>query len=520
MLIGSIPIDRQMDEHRETLHELRESKTIDIDSFDRRVSEEGKRLKEHLASGTFDNDQATIGLEYEFYAVDRSSGALRRVPHRLSQCLGFERELGLHNLELTSSVQPCDGPGLLALEHSMAAKLRSTQALAAEAGIRLVSDGMWTVGPATNTTEGYLTEATHDEGISLAINVSNAVRYHGFGSVDEYTPVAATVELPGATIGADTAGPVSLTTSIQPHVQPRQSADLPAYHNAALRIAGPVLALAANSPFLPPSLYDGDGPTRQLLLQETHAETRIPVYEGLMNPADGDPKVRFPADLESLEMAVDRVVNDAVIVPAQIEGGERFDDQFVHLRHKHGSFWRWVRPVFDGPTPDAASARIEFRPLPGQPTLPDTVSLVALVVGLVTELVEGDHPAAALPWETARTNFYHAARDGIVANMTWVTAVGDRTTSIDRIYDDLFSVAISGLDRRGLSATEANTWIEPLRARISTRTTPERWRRDHVEQQLNAGTSPTEAIKCSQQAYISRQADSLYAGSFADWLDG
>ena len=508
-----------MDEHRETLNELRESKTIDIESFDRRVREEGERLKDHLASGTFDNDQATIGLEYEFYAADADTGRLRRVPHRLSQCLGFERELGLHNVELTSDVQPCDGPGLSALEHSTVAKLRSAQALAAEEGIRFVSDGMWTVGPANNTTEGYLTEATHDEGLSLAINVSNAVRYHGFGSVDEHTPMAAAVDLPGATIEADTAGPVSLTTSIQPHVQPRRSADLPAYHNAALRVAGPVLALAANSPFLPPSLYDGDGPTRQLLMDETHAETRVPVYEGLMNPADSDPKVRFPADLESLEAAVDRVVDDAVIVPALIEGGERFDDQFVHFRHKHGSFWRWVRPVFDGATPDAASARIEFRPLPGQPTVPDTVALVALVVGLVTELVESDRPAADLPWETARTNFYRAARDGLEADVTWVTSAGDQTTSIDRTYDDLFSLATAGLGRRGIDSADADAWIAPLRERVSAQTTPERWRRQLVKQHLDAGTSPAEAIERSQRTYLQHQTDSLYDGSFADWLD-
>ncbi|MES3162412.1 MAG: hypothetical protein PPP55_12745, partial [Halorubrum sp.] len=152
-------------------------------------------------------------------------------------------------------------------------------------------------------------------------------------------------------------------------------------------------------------------------------------------------------------------------------------------------------------------------------TVPDTVALVALVVGLVTELVESDHPAADLPWEIARTNFYRAARDGLEADVTWVTSAGDQTTSTDRTYDDLFSLATAGLGRRGIDSADAAAWIAPLRERVSARTTPERWRRQLVEQHLDAGASPAEAIERSQRAYLQHQTDSLYDGSFADWLD-
>lgn len=506
-----------MGEDRETVTGIRKSKEIDIDSFERRVREEASTLKEHIASGTFDNQQATIGLEYEFYAVETDDGRIRRVPRSLLECLGFERELGLHNAELTSDVYPCNEAGLAALERGTEAKLRSLQRLASESGLRFVSDGMWTIGPATNTTEGYLTEATHEEGLSLAINVSNAVRYHGFASVDEHTPVNGTVSLPGATIEGETAGPVSLTTSIQPHVQPRHADDLPAYHNNALRIAGPLLALAANSPFLPPELYDDGALTRELLLEGTHAETRVPVYEGMMNPSEGTPKVRFPRDIDSPAEAVDRIVDDDVIVPALIEAGERFDDGFVHFRHKHGSFWRWVRPVFDGPSEADASARIEFRPLPAQPTLPDTIGFVAAVAGLLTGLATSDHPATDLPWETARENFYAAARDGLSADLDWITATGEQTSETDRLYADLFDLAVTGLEARGIETAEATARIDPLRGRVDDRMTPARWKRRAVGRELEAGASPNDAVRTVQRAYIQQQAETFYDGTLVDW---
>ncbi|EMA59007.1 hypothetical protein [Halorubrum kocurii] len=509
-----------MSENRETVTGIRESGRVDIDAFERRVREEADGLKERLASGTFDNRQATIGLEYEFYAVESDSYRLRRVPRSLLECLGFEREIGLHNAELTSGVHPCSGAGLSALKLGTEAKIRSFQRQASEADIRFVSDGMWTIGPATNTTEGYLTEATHEEGISLAINVSNAVRYHGFASVDEHTPVAGTVALPGATIEADTAGPVSLTASIQPHVQPRRAADLPAYHNNALRVAGPVLAIAVNSPFLPPDLYDDGALTRRLLLEDTHAETRVPLYEGLMNPKRGEPKVRFPEDIDTAAEAVDRIAADAVIVPALIEGGERFDDAFVHFRHKHGSYWRWVRPVFDGPSAADASARIEFRPLPGQPTLPDTIALVAAVAGLLTGLSVTDHPVTDLPWAVARENFYAAVEDGLSADLEWITASGDRTSETGRLYEDLFDVAVAGLEARGLTADEATARLRPLRDRVDAGITPARWKREAVRRSLDAGAPPDDAVRDAQRAYIREQGERFYDGSLVDWPAG
>jgi hypothetical protein len=506
-----------MTEERDPIDRLKTSQEIDVGAFENRVREEASVIEDHLAAGTFDNEGVTVGLEYEFYAADDETGHIRRVPRALLEAPGFNKEIGLHNAELNGAVQPCNRAGIEALARDVEAKLTALQGRAADDGIRFVSDGMWAVGPEHSSAADYLTEATHEEGLTLGINVSNAVRYHAFGSVEGEAPIGGQVDLPGATITADSAEPVSLTTSIQPHYQPRTAAELPAVHGIALRLAGPLLALAVNSPFLPPDLYDEGALTRELLCSETHAENRVPVYEEMMNPSEGPAKVRFPRDIDAPEDAVARVVEDPVLIPAEISAGERFDDAFVHFRHKHGSYWRWVRSVFGGESEAAANARIEFRPLPGQPTVADTVALVATLVGVVTELHESGHPVAELDWATARDNFYAAVRNGLGAEMTWITADGERMTDRDRTYADLFDAAAAGLARHGVDPERAADWLDPLRARVERGLSPADWKRRWVAAEMDDGASPAEAIRATQRRYVDLQSETLFDGNLVDW---
>lgn len=503
------------DQRRETVEKIRRAKELDIDAFNDRVRNEGEVVKAELDAGTFDNDQNTIGLEYEFYAVDRNSAQLRRIPRNLLSSVGFEKELGLHNTELNSAVYPLNEQGVTALCQATGAKIAGFEQQAVADDIALVSDGMWTIGPEHSSAYEYLTETNERDGLLFAINVSNEGRYHSFANAD-WTKIGGTISLPGVRLTADTAGPVSLTTSIQPHHQLKRAAELPEYHAYALRIAGPLLALAANSPFLPPELYDDL--SREVLLSESYAENRIPIYEDMMNPKNGAPKVKFPKDFATPAEAVDRIVADPVYVPADLDTSDAFDDQFAHFRYKHGSFWRWVRPVFEGKTPETANVRIEFRPLPAQPTVPDTVAFVVAVSGALTGLVETNHPVSELPWERAKANFYNAVRDGIDAEIAWVTADAEETASQKECFADLFSVTREGLRTHGFSESAIDRWLTPLETRAAEGITPAGWKRDQVAKRLDAGEAPTDAIYGMQREYIATQRETLFDSHFTDWL--
>jgi hypothetical protein len=497
---------------------VREALAVDGEAFQERALEEAAALKEEVRDGTFDNSQAIVGLELELYAVDSRTGALRRVPRQLLGLIGFEKELGLHNAEMQTSPQPLSHYGLIAHEKELQANLDPAQAKTAAEDIRLVADGLWTVPPNGETASSYLTDCVVSDGVRISTNMSDTVRYHAMANTDY--PTGCRLDAPHVSLQAETVVPESLITSIQPHYQVPHAPDLPEYFRYAVRVAAPLLALGVNSPFFPPDLYD-DAPDHEIVA-DANVEHRIGVFESVLNPPpehDEAPKVCFPPDFETVEDAIDDVAADRTIVPMDVTRGERFDDRFVHFRHKHGSYWRWVRPVFDGATRSDANARIEFRPLPAQPTIRDAVAFQAVVAGLMESLPRREHPVRQLDWETARDNFYAAARNGLEADLSWITAAGERTTEVDAICGECFEYARDGLELRGLTTQEARLYVRPLRERLDRRMTPARWKHHRVRRAVEDNVPLAEAIWGMQSAYVDRQAETLIEGSFVDWLE-
>ncbi|WP_336036778.1 hypothetical protein [Halobacterium yunchengense] len=493
---------------------VREVLAVDADAFQQQVWGDAETVAAEIAAGTFDNPQAIVGLEYEFYAVS-DDGSLARVPRRVLEFVGFEKELGLHNAEMSTSPQPLNDDGLRAQEAEVKAKLRAAAEPMAAEGLHLVSDGMWTIPPEGETARGYLTDSVNRDGVQVATNMSASARYHAMANTDQ--PAGMRLDSPHVDLQADTVMPEALITSIQPHYQVPQAVDLPTYFRYAVRLAGPLLALCANSPVFPPDLYDEDA-TAEEILADAWRESRIDVFETVLNVPGEQRKVRFPEDLDSVEDAVDRVAADETIVPMPVEGGGRFDDEFAHWRRKHGTYWRWVRPVFGGASREDANARIEFRPIAGQPTVRDTIAVQAAFAGLLENLPRTEHPVYDLDWETARENFYAAAKRGLDADLEWVDADGDRVGDVRSVYADVLEQAEAGLRRRGLSNEEAAKYLWPLRQRARHEITPASWKRERIREALEDGNGFENAVYAMQCEYIENQRETLLSGSFADWL--
>ncbi|WP_336025304.1 hypothetical protein [Halobellus salinisoli] len=502
---------------------VRDALAVDVEAFEAQAREDAEVVKAELREGTFDNHQSIVGLEYEFYAVadgrwaasdDADVYALMRVPRRLLDLIGFEKELGLHNAEMTTSPQPLNPDGLRAQESEVRARLGAALDCTGAEGIRLVSDGLWTIPPAGETAREYLTDSVEADGVRIATNMSGSVRYHAMAN-GPTAPEEMTVDAPNVSLSADTVMPESLITSIQPHYQVAHAADLPTYFNYALRVAGPLLALGVNSPFFPPDLYDDVG--AQKILTDGYAENRILVFESVLNTGDVE-KVTFPEDLEHVEQAVDRVVDDETVVPMPVPEGNRFDDEFATLRRKHGTYWRWVRPVFDGASRSSANARIEFRPIAAQPTVRDSIAFQATFAGLMESLPRRQHPATSQSWSTARENFYAAMREGLDSGQRWICNDGAETIDVDAVYDDIFAHAVDGLTAAGCSEDEAERYVSPLRARVERETTPADWKVERVREYLADGDDFADAVAEMQRDYVRKQRETFLDGSFADWL--
>ena len=519
---------------------VREALSVDAEAFAERAAEEAEIVKQELRDGSFDNHQSIVGFEYEFYAVgdgrwseESRAGeyALMRVPRRMLELMGFEKELGLHNAEMSTSPQPLSDHGLRAQLAEVRARLEAAENTAGVEGMRLVSDGLWTIPPAGETARGYLTDSVEVDGVTVAVNMSDSVRYHAMANADsdgadrdgadDARSADNRVELsaPGVSMAADTVMPESLITSIQPHYQVAHAETLPRHFRYALRIAGPLLALGVNSSFFPPDLYDDDWDGERVLA-EGATENRVHVFESVLNARTDADKVRFPRDFRDVETAVDRIAGDETLIPMPDPGGsDRFDDEFATFRTKHGSYWRWVRPVFEGASRSAANARIEFRPIPGQPTVRDSIAFQAAFAGLLQSLAQREHPVIGLDWETARDNFYAAVADGLDADMAWIGRDGERTTDTEALYADLLDHAEAGLRTAGCADDEAAAWIAPLRWRVANRTTPASWKRDRVRARLDDGDDFETAVHDTQREYIRQQAETLIDGGFSAWTD-
>jgi len=419
------------------------------------------------------------------------------------------KELGLHNAEINTEPNTFDATGMEVQTTAVEMHTKQARSQAAKHDCELIPDAMWTIPPEEGG-EAYLSAHEKRDGVVIGDNMRQAPRYvaldnealqHAGGTIDFSVP------------GYDGSFPTilfeSLATSIQPHLQIPDTEAFPDYYNAAIRTLGPLLALSANSPFLPADFYpdDTDG---EWLCANTDHELRIAAFEQSVNTSE-NPKVRVPRDIDDVTDVVDRVVADDLFGPflrEWLDESERdtLADRIWEFDHKRGTYWRWLRCVIGGTAVDGASdeecLRIEYRPLPTQPHVRDMIGLQALTVGLIRGLVVADHPLVELPWADAEQSFYAAAADGLDADLSWVTIHGEQTSDHEVIFDELFRYARLGLEEQEIPDHQIDEYLDPIERRHEARETPSSWKVDRVGDYLDDGHDLQDAITEMQRDYF------------------
>ena len=402
-----------------------------IARFGERLRAETDRLCGWIDNGEFGDGEVTCGNELEGWLVDSRFRATT-ANGRYLEALGMPEavpELARFNIEFNGRPKQVPGHGLAAMHAELLRWLNRGAAVAEQQGLNLVFIG------------SLPTLCESD------INVANITLTNRYKALDEM--LARYRGAPEAEIEIEGRGGryrrrfdsimiESATTSFQLHLQVPGS-DAVAWYNAAVAATAPVLAMAANSPYL--------------FGHDLWAENRIPVFMQSVNSRELN-SVTFGNGY--LERSWSEFFRNNLDYPVLLPECFADDDETLpHLRLHNSTVWRWNRPVIDI---ENRRLRIEHRALPAGPTVVDMVANCALFFGLVAELAAADTPVTELlPFQQAEANFFAAApvQPGIDA-----VARGLRRLDVDR--------------------HEAEEYLEIVRERAVRRVNGAQWQRAFV----------------------------------------
>ena len=426
-------------------------------------------------------DEGTVGVELEMNLADRDSMAPALIADTLLEDLDDEQyvhEIGRFNLEANLPVTHPEGTGLRELETALGAAVDRADAAAQARGARVVP-------------VGHLPTISEDLFADEAWRAPGA-RYEALeSSVMEARGEEITLRIEGEGRGVDTTfdsiAPESACTSMQLHLQvpPEQFA---AAWNAAQAIAGPQVALAANSPFL--------------LGRRLWHETRIPTFVQALDTRPPEyaaqgvrPRVWFGE--RWITSMFDLFEENVRLFPALIpESREMAEEPLLTEGHSlrlhelmlhNGTVWRWNRPIYD-PGTDVPHLRLENRLLPAGPTAADMAANAAFFYGIVRSLVHERRPLwSRMSFEQADESFQQCARWGLEARVRW-PKVG-RVRVADLLQQHLIPQAMEGLRELGADPAVVARYEEILTERARTGRNGARWQIDTVTSlELRGGT--------------------------------
>jgi gamma-glutamyl:cysteine ligase YbdK (ATP-grasp superfamily) len=434
----------------------------DFEQFGTRLAEETALLETWFREACFDTTGCVAGFELEAWLVS-ADGRPAAMNAEYLDALGSPLvvpELSVYNVEINTRQRSLEGAALGRMRDSLDAIWARCNEVAARFGSRLAMIGTL--------------PSLREEDLGLH-SMSPLQRYRALNEqvlrLRQGRPLE--LEVRGAELLRIRQPDVMLeaaTTSFQLHLQTPEASAARLF-NASVVAAAPTVAVAANSPFL--------------FGRELWQETRVPVFEQAVavggDEAGGgpNPRVTFGSGYvrESLfELFAENRDCYPVLLPmCESEPLGRL----YHLRLHNGTIWRWIRPLigFDGDgTPHL---RIEHRVIPAGPSVPDAIANAAFYYGLAQALAAApEPPEARIDFQTARENFYAAARYGLAAQVRWLD--GREAPLRALVLETLLPLARKGLQRLDIEPGDTDECLDIIEARTRTGRTGAQWQLDYV----------------------------------------
>ncbi len=292
-------------------------------------------------------------------------------------------------------------------------------------------------------------------------------------------------------------------TSFQVHLRVPSDRFADTYNAAQLATIATV-AISGNSPvFLDHLLWD---------------ETRIAVFKQSVDARTADElALHRPARVAfghgwvrrgAAELFADAVRLHHPLFPIcdeeHIDASDAAVPRLAELRLHQGTVWRWNRAIYD--SNGDGHLRIEYRALPGGPTIPDMLANAAFMLGLTMGLRDDIEPLIhGLPFTLAETSFYRAARDGMTATLLWPTLHGVSPTERDarELAASLLPIADHGLELLGVDSSERSPLLGLIADRLTNGRSGARWQRTALRR-LRTTLSRADALTTLVAEYAAR----------------
>ncbi len=448
----------------------------DFAEFQRRLEAETRLLQDWYAEGRFSEQGDVGGFELEAWLVDKQgtpAGINQDYLARIENPLVVS-ELATFNVEVNSTPVNLCGDALSRMAQELEATWVDCNRVADDMQAWLVMVGILPTLGIDRLNLDYMSplqryRALNEQVLRLRNGRPIDLRIDGRDSLDlQHRDVMLE----------------SAATSFQIHLK-TSPADAARVFNVSKMLSAPMVAACANSPYL--------------FGRDLWAETRIPLFEQSVAVGKTDLTKRVSFGVRYVEHSIlecfqANLGRYPVLLPHLMdEPAERL----AHLRLHNGTIWRWNRPLIGFDADGAPHFRIEHRVVPSGPSVRDSIANAALYYGMVRGLLgRFEDLEQRLSFQSAKDNFYAAARHGLEAEVQWLD--GHSIGLHDLLLKELLPMAEEGLSAMHIDPDEVEEWLGILHHRLETGQTGCVWQRRYIARHGQDMAAMT-------QAYIRRQ---------------
>jgi gamma-glutamyl:cysteine ligase YbdK (ATP-grasp superfamily) len=448
-------------------------------------------LEEMLDRGSFAQDEWRTGLEIELNLVDADFMPSMKNAEVLEHIddWRYQTELGRFNIELNVEPRRIDGQSLLQLESTMRKNLNRARDRAGDLGAGIVMIGILPTLSAPEPGRSWFSSNDRYKMLDEAVLTSRREDV--------------VIDIRGAErlqMTADTIAVEAACTSTQFHLQVRPNS-FARYWNAAQVLAGPQLALGANSPYVFGHQLQAESRI-ELFLQST--DTRPPELrnQGVRPLVPfGDRWINsifdlFEENVRYYPALIPETTDEDPFEVLAAGGTPRLSE----LRLHNGTIYRWNRPIYDV-TDGRPHLRVENRVLPSGPTVLDVLANAAFFYGASVDMVLDERPIwSRMSFEAARENFHTAARLGAESRLYW-PGVGAVDWD-ELVLRALLPAAQRGLERLGVATEAVDRYLGVIEGRAKLRTNGATWQVAATQAFEARGMNRTSALQAMLKEYV------------------